>query len=511
MQYIAIKLIAYTLFSLIVMMLSLVISNYAVMCLTSVGIYLVNIALNNFRYTDTYNPLKLINLVSTSAVTPLYERYRAFELFGRLVNTTSFTIVLYLSAILVCVFLILYVYCRFFSCSTVCRSVVIKKLRLLATRVIEVSDSNRILRRRAHLGSMSLYGHEFYKTIISTKHIWVLILLVIVKVNWSNYSMTSIDSYTEKTYHSYMTTLSQATPSEQEEFLLEEKSRIKSTIEKYDEFSELYAEDKISLHEYSEYLFEYNRAFLSNSTFIRIEQHKDYIDELAMRGYDADFVYDTGWKQLLFGDFDWTLFIAIMLICSNIFACEYDKGLSADGFVQILRTTKQGRSRTFCNKYIVAMLSSITLFTVWNVIDFVKVTTNYELPCISSPIQSLESFDGFLPHISIGEYLVCFYLTKLAAAVILSSFVFILSSVIHRAVQVIIIASAVTVLPLLLSSIGISALSGVDFTGLMTATPMLRRNLYAFGYLAVCIGICVTLNHYAWRGWNYGVKHKKFM
>lgn len=509
-RFIVIKLIAYLLFSLIVMLLSIVISNYAVMCFGSACVYILNIALNSFRYTNSNNPLKIINLVSVTAVTPLYERYRAFDLFGEFVNVTSFTVVLYLSLIFVLAIMIVFSYCHFFTHQVGTVPAAVKKLSSLAGRIKGACTSKCI--RRTHMessGSISLFRHEFYKMMIATKYIWLVILLLILKVNLSNLTMKSIDSYSERRYYEYMTILSQKTMSEQDRFLLEERSRIELTLEKYDEMRELYAQDKISYEEYSDYLLEYNYASANSGIFNNIERHKDYINAMSEAGYYADFVYDTGWKQLLIGDFDWTLFMALALICSNIFACEYDKGSSNDGFAQILRTTKQGRNRTIVIKYLALLLFTISVFAVWNAVDFCRVSMNYELPCISSSIQSIESFAGFLPNISIGGYLVCYYMTKLAAAIILASLVFALSAIMHRVVQVIIITSAVTILPMLLGKIGFPVLSEVDFAGLMTATPMLRRNFYILGYLAACIGFCVGLNYYAWRRWNHGVKYKK--
>lgn len=506
-RFIVVKLIAYLLFSLIVMLLSIVIRSYAVMCLGSVCVYILNIALNSFRYTNSNNPLKIINLVSAAAVTPLYERYRAFDLSGWLFDATSFTVLLYIFFIFVLAFMSVLSYCRFFTNQAANVSAVAKKLGLL-TEWIKIAKPVRTTQKES-AGSISLFCHEFYKMIFATKYIWLLILLLIVKVNLSNLTIRSIDSYSERTYHEYMMILSQKTPSKQDEFLIEERSRIDLTLENYDEIRELYAEEQISYEEYSDYLLEYNYALANSGIFNDIERHRDYIDVMSEAGYDADFVYDTGWTQLFIGDFDWTLFLALILICSNMFAFEYDKGSSNDGFAQILRTTKQGRTRTIVIKYLVILLFTVSTFAVWNVVDLVRVSMNYELPGIVSSIQSIESFGGFLPHISIGGYLVCYYMMKLAASAILASLVFALSAIMRRVIQVIIITSAVTILPMLLEKIGFPALSEVDFAGLMTATPMLRRNFYALGYLAVCIGICAGLNYYAWRSWNHGIEYKK--
>ena len=70
-------------------------------------------------------------------------------------------------------------------------------------------------------------------------------------------------------------------------------------------------------------------------------------------------MYDTGWQKLLTRGFDWSLYALVLILCSNVFAAEYNTRTSAEGFYQILRTTKHGRNKTFYQKVRTVVVLSV--------------------------------------------------------------------------------------------------------------------------------------------------------
>lgn len=130
---------------------------------------------------------------------------------------------------------------------------------------------------------------------------------------------------------------------------------------------------------------------------------------MCRNGYEAWFVYDTGWTTLIFSDFDWTLYAVILLISVGSFASEYDSKSSTGGFVQILRTTKYGHHKTYISKILAGAILSVILTIVWNLIDFLWLYISYDLPLWNAPIHSIEALGGLKQDMSIYQYLMCFY------------------------------------------------------------------------------------------------------
>lgn len=74
---IAVKLLTFTLFSAILLMVSVFFYNYALNYICGLGFYGLNFLLYTLSYINADNPLKNLNFVATAAVSPLFVRYRS--------------------------------------------------------------------------------------------------------------------------------------------------------------------------------------------------------------------------------------------------------------------------------------------------------------------------------------------------------------------------------------------------------------------------------------------------
>ncbi len=180
--------------------------------------------------------------------------------------------------------------------------------------------------------------------------------------------------------------------------------------------------DEISVEEYKSYLNEYNTAFIRSDYLAMVENHARYIKRLASENDNVWFVYDVGWKALLFGSFDWTLYAAILLF-NGSFAVEYERKSSCGGFANILRTTKLGRSRAFRAKYLSFFAVSLALIILWNAVGAILAVCAYDLPMPSAPIYSIESFELMPVDITIAEYTLLYYIVKISAVLSLTMIV----------------------------------------------------------------------------------------
>lgn len=211
--------------------------------------------------------------------------------------------------------------------------------------------------------SFSLVSVEQIK-IFLTSYTWIAVcLLFLIKCYASYVEFKPNYTFTDVAYHGYMTQLQGAITEEKRAWIQKERAYIEGILACSDEVDAAYQNLEISLAEYQEFMEQREYAASRQELFKTIEDHVQYIDEMKESGYEAWFVYDTGWTMLFFSDFDWTLYAVLLLMGVGCFASEYDSRSSTGGFVQILRTTKYGRKKTYIAKLFAGIRSSVLCTT----------------------------------------------------------------------------------------------------------------------------------------------------
>ena len=310
------------------------------------------------------------------------------------------------------------------------------------------------------------------------------------------------ESYSDTVYKEYMTLLAGRLTDDKMNYISKERKTIDDTLARLGDEQLSYINGEISYDEFGEYLQLYNYAYSHNELFSVIEQHTSYIDKMEANGHSAEFVYDTGWNNMFFAPFDWSLYIIIILICSGIFASEY-AGKSSDGcFSQILRTTKYGRRKTCRSKFAAAVVLSLFASVIWNAVDILLIIKSFDLPMMSAPLYSIEKFAGFEVNMTIFQYALFCFLIRLFAAVSLAIFTCSLSAVLINQLAAIAIIAVITLLPALLSYFGLTAFSLMDFTSMMRATPILLKNTAGNIYICIDMFLCALGITYSDRVWN---------
>lgn len=493
---VGVKLLTFSLFTLVILAFATIFYNYIMIWLCGLGFFGLNFLLYALKYPDSSNPLKNLNLVATAAVNPIFTRYRAVNLFGNVAGYLPFMLVF---------FGILAVGCGVF---TVIRFAKGGELRPgfidpvgCALREItgRVSNSLRKIKlpelRRNY--SMSLFSAEVYKTLISSRFIIVVALLLAVKCGYSISTNSPARSYADSVYKEYMTSLEGELTDEKLDYLAAEREMINSTLEKQQPMQQAYINDEITFDEYRAYLTDYNYAFSRSELLKVIENHAAYLERIeAESGQKGWFAYDTGWKKLYSGDADLFLYTSILLLLTGSFASEYLSRSSSGGFSQILRATRNGRDRTFFAKLISAGTISAVLTILFNAVDLAVIFAGYDMPSADAPLVSIELFGSVRSGITIGGYLAVFLMLRLAASLIMSMLVCALSELLCRYVPVLGSVAVLTLLPGLFAYFGLAAADKVSFLNLLAGTPLFlesaKCSLFGSGWSMLAVWIAAA-------------------
>jgi ABC-type transport system involved in multi-copper enzyme maturation permease subunit len=496
---VAVNFFVFALFSCVILTISVFIYNYAIIYICGFGLFGLNFLLYTMSFINADNPLRNLNFVAVAAVNPLFIRYRSLNFFGDVAGYISVLFAVFGVLLIISSTITVLVFSNGQAGITAGRvfkiSNIFCKIKTLFGHIGEKIPSI-LPQRQAY--SFSIFAAETYKTLILKRFIFVVIGLLAVKCYISNGEFTAVRSYSDAVYKEYMTTLSGEFTDEKRNFLADERAYIDDILLKKDEVFEKYFAEEISFDEYREYLTDYNYAYSRSELFKRIEEHAQYIDQTAaQKNISAWFIYDTGWNKLLHRNFDIILYVLILLLFSGIFADEHTSKSSSGSFAQILRTAKNGRKRTFTSKLISALAITALLTIAFNVIDFIILLKNYDLPALNAPLVSMQSFAAINGGFTIMQYLAVYFLTRLFAYLLFAAFVCGLSELLKKTVFVMSVSVALTLFPALFAYFGLGAFSYFDFTALLSATQIYllsaRTGLLGDTGLFILFTVCCAL------------------
>ena len=209
-----------------------------------------------------------------------------------------------------------------------------------------VTKQRRTYKSRTY--SPSLVPAEAFKTLFSSRFLAIVLLILCVKA-WYSYDTTRpINSYTDAGYKEHMTTLEGELTDEKLAYLAQERAMIDETLLQEHVMQQVYIVQEITYDEYRAYLSDYTYAYSRAELLAVIEQHAAYLQQKeAETGIKGWFIDDTGWQKLYAGEADLLLYASILLLLTGSLAAEYVSKASAGGFAQLLRSTPNGRHKTF--------------------------------------------------------------------------------------------------------------------------------------------------------------------
>ncbi|MCQ2432657.1 MAG: hypothetical protein MJ175_08655, partial [Clostridia bacterium] len=316
-------------FSRLLLLLSVFFYHYVLIYFAGLFVFGINFLLYSIRYVDANNLFRNLNLMTASAVMPLFERYRAMNFFGEVIGFVPVMEILFPCLLLLCSGGVIF----FFAKGT--RIVRIGWADALISALMTVSAKLRGMRLggtakrehrvlRARYYSSSLFFAECYKTLISSRF-WIPVLIILcVKMWYAAQISAPVKSYADAVYHEYMTTMEGELTDEKLAYLESERAAITETLSRRETMMESYLNEEISFEEYHKYLSDYNYAYSRDELLRVIEDHAGYLEQKAAEtGVQGWFVYDTGWNKLYQGDADLFLYVSLLLLFVGSFAAEY--------------------------------------------------------------------------------------------------------------------------------------------------------------------------------------------
>ena len=499
---VGVRLLTFWAFATVMLLLSAVFSGYVLIYLSGLGLFGINFLLYTLKYINANAIAKNANMVAAAAVSPLFVRYRAVNLFGNMAGCVPFLLVLFTVLILGCAAFTVRIFVRGgFSIRPAWADSVGVFFRMISARILAaaaklpVYSGKRPVRRRAY--SLSLLSAEVFKTLISSRFIWIAAALLVLKCWYAADVYAPTGSYSDAVYHEYMTRLYGEVTEEKLEYIEEERASIIDTLGRKGAVEEAYRSSAMGYEEYREYLSEYNYAYSRDELLKTIEEHRDYLigleEETGVRGW---FLYDTGWRRLFAGDADLFLYASLLLLLTGSFAAEYASRSSSGSFAQILRSTKKGREDTFRAKLISAGIISVTMAVLFGGADFFAVFSGYEMPGADAPVQSVRMFGELTGNLSVGGYTVLFLLLRISGAFLMAMLVCALSELLCRYIPVLGSVVVLTMLPALCAYFGLKAAEKVSFLNLLAATPLVLQSasesLAGSGWTMLALWMCAA-------------------
>ena len=480
-------------FALFISAISVITNRYIYIYLCGIGFIGLNIVLYYFNYVSYDNPLKWLNFISSIFVFPIFCQYRACNVFGYPISCQISLIVLYSSLLLSFSLLISLAYYRkkFSGKRSTKHSTFTFKKNIIGNRKTSKETATHFL------------SIPFYESIklFALKKQWILILCLFLIHIYTNASSTFVPiTFSEAVYRDYMMRYEGALSSDKISEIQQERSYINQTLSSYESMRLSYLDGALSENDYDSFLEEYRYASGRKEIFNKVEIHLRYIEQLALEDKNAYFVYDSGWNKIIFSNFQWTLYAAILLVFSSAFSMEYDKKTSEGTFSNILRCCKKGRVETWKAKYILSVICPILLSLIWNSTSILIVAMNYSLPLHDAPILSLSNCYDLNWNLSISQAVLIIVSIRILSITLFSVFTVTLSIVFKNAIPVLAVAIGTTLLPALFDSLGINIFQKFNYIDFLKATPSIVNHTYP-NIFCFFLLITFSLIIYAKRSW----------
>ena len=466
-------------YSLAVALISILIRNNIISYILSLSVIVLNYFISALYYINPSDSLRNLNIYSIVSGNSTFTRYQLMNVFGYAIDQNIVGEIFY-TLLFITVVALIFVFQNKGSIQP--RRVRSKFVSCTRKESLKI---NKYRRYPVHL----LYW-EMFKNFTSLKSICIIILIV-VKIASAAEDFAETSTYANAVYKEYMTNLSGSLTEEKEQYIQTERDYINKSIDMQEEMLNAYRNKNISEQEYMEYLKDYNYAYARTDLFRTIESHLQYIKDMEADGISAWFLYDTDWKKVIFPNFDWTLLLAQLVFLTSVFSMEYESKNSMIGFAPILRTSVNGRKKTFIWKVLSAVGGSIVLYLIWFSVDYILITENLNLPYDDAPVQSIRVIAECVKPMTIHAYVGMMYAIRFFIYIFVSLGIISLSAILKNNILIISCAAVFTVLPSIFDMIGLSWCGVINYINAYQVTSMILDNSC---YIWIYISILLTLN-----------------
>ena len=237
----------------------------------------------------------------------------------------------------------------------------------------------------------------------------VIIILFAILQTYNYKTTNKAISFNESIYKNYMQILSGKLTEEKEKFIQIEQKKFEEAELAIEKIEERVAKGEISKKEAIYYEEPYENILATKEIFMKILDQYEYIKENPK----AEFVYDTGYKELLrinknaFLQSDIYLEVVSIMCFAGIIVMEYKTGI-----IKILNSTPKGKKYTVVNKIISCIFAGIIIFTISIIPEIMKIKEVYGFDNIKASIVSISLFNNLPQGINILQFIIISYLFR---------------------------------------------------------------------------------------------------
>ncbi len=473
--YIGIKLLMMLFLTAFLSFLCVVFKNGVLTCAVTAGIaglsFVCQISISSLSYL---NFLRYLNPVNAISVRNYLTEYANLNFFSIPVSVLYSVVILYSILWITVSVLTLWGYCY----SRKHRSItgVFKLLRFCkAPAFLKGSYTNLIF-------------HEAYKILISQKGFLILLAFVFLQINfWQQNNQPAIISAEDAVFQSLCTNLSGGDSTENDRYiasLFEQNQEIDEKIEEVyaSTLTETVKEEKVKT---------LNMKKIPQNVLMRLEAMQENV-----KNNHAEYIYDgayTTFLQYTNHDFELNLTasLLILILFSAAYNCEYSTGMS-----KLLAASFKGRQEVFWTKTGICFFLTIMVYVLSYIPQMLLYVKRYGSPWSQAPLYSIMVLKNVSLEISVTGAILLNYILKLMGLVMVSVITLWLSSHKFSVLYVLLIGGAITILPQLLSAIGLWPINWISLNFLfyqpavlsqIAILPGVVQNIYYCVYLIVAV------------------------
>lgn len=291
------------------------------------------------------------------------------------------------------------------------------KVKRTVIRARKLRENKHISQRRY---GKPLFFYELKKTRFGMS-LLLIVLLLAAKCVYVGHTAGDMVRYEEAQYRYYITHIQDMKPAERVAYMTAERERLDKITTAYGANKEAFELGRMDSESYFAYMDIYYRAVAEDSVFQLVENYVSYIDYKNQEtGLDGDILYTRGYEVFFGYETDWFLFAALLILCGNVFAVEYQTTCSRGDSVSIIRTTAGGRRRTVLTKLVSFSVIGTILAVLFRLAGLIVVATRYDLPNPQALLYTIQSFGAIDGSISIGGYFAMDFLLQALCGILLS-------------------------------------------------------------------------------------------
>ena len=469
--YLILKIIFFTLFALSAAVINQIFENDKIGFVTAAVIWLSGTFLSKIQPSSRYYFLQKFSVVELFNVNILFTRYRGLNIFGECVNYTYFIILLMpIIAAIIVVFSILH-----------------------KPSGIHEYDGKEVKSYKAGR-TMSLLKSEFFKQLVCTKYIYVVLAAIVLKCVICGIYFKPYSNYTEAQYIDYISGVRGEITEEKIKKINDEEEYIKTSLANYDSAGADYRSGLISYDEYQKYQKSYYYAEYCKNACDRLCEQRDYLMGIYEFYPEVEFIYYEGVERYFSSSLDIVGVAVLLLLGSNVFSYEYESGFS-----KIMRVSKKGRAEIFKIKIIYSAVMGIFLYLTFFAASMFFLMYYYNIDFWTVPIQSIPGFSYISAEMSIAEYMIIYQCISSLGFVLLFIFTASVSAISGGQLKAIIVSAFIV---LITYYIGNTVHWLPSYAGMLTPQN-LSKNAISYAACAILTVFGAMAIYIKWCGRKY--------